>query len=168
MIINLNESNDGVFETKWGFVSYSYENYKKLKRINFILQKTKSAANRWKRWVRKDPHNRVYKTYTRNEKGQKTGYVLGDRIPEPKVCEDFCTKVVDIYGDSIPGVSRYVNGKYVEHITTHSIFKGKDIITEYQIARFPRNKKDLIKAGFTTDDVNELLLLLENWYESTI
>ena len=166
MIINLNESNDGVFETKWGFVPYSYENYKKLKRINFLLYKAKSIANKWERWVRKDPKNRVYKLYLRNEKGQKIGHTRGDLMPEPKVCDEFCIKVVDVNKNRISGAPYYIDHQYIEYIATHTQFKGTNIIKEYRKARYPRNKEELTKAEFSTQDIDDVLKILEDWDRS--
>ncbi len=141
-----------VFKTKWGYVAYSYEDYAKLKRLNLIFQKARANAARWKRWVRKAPHNRIQKKKIRNEKGQKTGYNIGGPLPEPVVCDLFSKKLVDV--DRKP-LGRWFIG-YIE--------TDNKVETEYKKSRKPiENVEDVIKPGFSSADIEELFKKAEKY-----
>jgi len=70
----------GNYETRWGHVAYSYENYLKLKRLHKIWFRALRAGARWKRWVRKAPHNRLQRRTLRDaEGGRSAGRLSGRR-----------------------------------------------------------------------------------------
>ncbi len=81
-----------VFETKWGFVPHSYEDYKKLKELNKIFVRARTQAAQWNRWARKEPQNRVQRRWIRNKEGQKIGHEIVGPISEPVVCDLFSKK----------------------------------------------------------------------------
>ncbi len=144
-----------VFETKWGYVAYSYEDYKKLKRLNFIFQKARVGAAQWKRWVRKAPHNRIQKCCIRNEKGQKTGYEIVGPSSEPKVCDLFSTKLVDV--DRKP-LRRWFEG----YIRTDDAVE-----IEYQKSHKPvSTPEEVPEVKISSHAVDQLLEKAEKWYES--
>lgn len=131
-----------VFETKWGFVAYSYEDYKKLKQLNKIFYKARTHAARWNRWARKDEHNRVEKKWLRNEEGQKIGFEVIGPLNEPVVCPLFSKKH--------RWFDQYVTDKAVE--------------VEYRNSHRPvLNEEDVIERGFSSSDIDKLLEQAEEW-----
>ncbi len=144
-----------VFETKWGFVAYSYEDYRMLKRLNVIFQKARVRASQWGRWVRKAPHNRVEKIKIRNEKGQKIGVELGGPLPEPVTCDLFSEKLVDL------------NRKYIRQ---RGWFEGSYIVTDDQIeAEYRKSRKpmetseEVEEAKMSSSEIKKLLKKAEKW-----
>lgn len=144
-----------IFKTRWGYVIYSYEDYRNLKRLNFIFQKARLNASRWMRWVRKAPHNRIQKLWTRNEQGQKTGFTVGGPLPEPITCDLFSTKLVD--------VNREPLGRWFESwITTDHAVE-----LEYCESRKPKeNKDDVESAKMSSEEIKSLLEKAEEWEAS--
>jgi hypothetical protein len=131
-----------VFETKWGFVAYSYEDYKKLKRLNKIFCKARTNAACWNRWARKDEHNRVQKKWIRNEKGQKTGYEVVGPLAEPIVCKLFSKK-----------------HKWFDEYVTDNMIE-----IEYSNSHKPvLDKEGVIEAGFTSEQIDSLLVEAAAW-----
>jgi len=134
-----------VFETKWGYVAYSYGDYKKLKEINKIFQKARTAAAQWNRWNRKDEHNRVQKRWIRNDKGQKTGYEVVGPLPEPKVCELFSKK----------------HRWYDEYVTDNAVE------LEYRKSRKPvAIREDVEPPRWTSEEITDLLIKAKAWESS--
>lgn len=144
-----------IFETKWGYVPYSYEDYKKLKRLNFIFQKARVGAAQWKRWVRKAPHNRLQRTAIRNEQGQKIGYEIGGPLPEPAVCDLFSTKLVD--------VNRNPLGRWFEgHIKTDDTVE-----IEYKKSHRPLpTEEEVPETKMSSSDIDQLLKKAEEWFKT--
>ncbi len=142
-----------VFETKWGFVPYTYEDYKKLKRLNFIFQTARIGASQWKRWVRKAPHNRIQKCCIRNEKGQKTGYKIGGPSVEPKICDLFSTKLVDLNRKPL---TRWFEG-YIRTDHTAEL--------EYRKSHKPVPTQEKVpEAKMSSKDIDKLLKKAEKWF----
>ncbi len=134
-----------VFETKWGFVAYSYEDYKKLKRLNKIFWKARTNAARWNRWARKLPHNRVQKKWIRNEQGQKIGCEVVGPLSEPVVCSLFSKKH--------RWFDQYVTDDAVE--------------IEYRNSHRPvATAGEVIEAGFSSFDIDKWLKKAEAWYNA--
>jgi len=131
-----------IFETKWGFVAYSYEDYKKLKQLYRIFYKARINAARWNRWARKAPHNRVKRKWLHNELGQKIGHEIVGLISEPKVCELFSKK------------HRWFN----EYVTDNVIE------VEYQKSRRPMAEVDVVEGKFFSAEIDSLLKKAEEWY----
>lgn len=50
---------EGVYQGRFGFYPCDYETYRKLKRLNFLLLKSRIQAAAQERWDRKQPQNRV-------------------------------------------------------------------------------------------------------------
>jgi hypothetical protein len=134
-----------VFETKWGYVAYSYEDYQNLKRLNKIFCKARVNAARWNRWARKEPQNRVQKKWIRNEKGQKIGHEIVGPLSEPVVCDLFSKK------------HRWFN----EYVTDNKIEE------EYRRSHKPvKTEEEVIKAGFSGSEIRDLLRKAEKWYSA--
>lgn len=133
-----------VFETKWGFVAYSYDDYMKLKELNKVFWKARIAASRWNRWNRKEPQNRVQKRWIRNDKGQKTGHEVVGPLSEPRICELFSKK----------------HRWYDEYVTDNMI------ATEYYRSHHPVRNSEVIEAGFTSDQIKDLLIKAKSWESS--
>jgi len=146
-------STEQVFKTKWGYVAYSYEDYNKLKSLNIIFQKARIGASRWKRWVRKAPHNRIRRIPQYNDARQKIGYIQGGPLPEPITCPLFSTKLVDINRKPL---GRWFMG-FIKIDNTVEI--------EYKKARYPVLSADRVeKPELTSEQIDELLHKAEKWY----
>lgn len=134
-----------VFETNWGYVAYSYDDYMNLKRLNKIFQKARTHAAQWNRWGRKEPQNRVQKKWIRNEKGQRIGHEVLGPLPEPVVC--------DLFSKKHRWFDQYVTENAVE--------------IEYQNSHRPVEKiEDVPPATMPTKDIDKLLKQAEEWYAS--
>lgn len=142
------------FETKWGYVPYSYEDYRNLKRLNFIFQKARVRAAQWKRWVRKAPHNRVEKRWIRNDQNQKTGFEILGPLSEPETCDLFSKKLVDV--DRNP-LGRWFMG-YIQTDDTVEI--------EYQKSHRPVLKDEAPEAGMSSEAIDQLLEKTEKWFKN--
>lgn len=139
------EMSSEVYETKWGFVAYSYEDYKKLKQLNKIFWKARRNAAAWNRWARKQPQNRVQKKWIRNEKGQKIGYEIVGPLPEPNVCELFSKK----------------------HRWFDCYVTDNKIEEEYRKSRKPvPTEEEVEKPGFLSSEIDDLLREAEKWHNS--
>ncbi len=132
-----------VFETRWGFVAYSYEDYTKLKSLYKIFYKARTNAARWNRWARKAPHNRVQRKWVRNELGQKISFEIVGLMSEPNVCKLFSKK------------HRWFN----EYVTDNLIE------LEYQKSRRPMSEADVVEGEFSSAKIDELLIEAEIWRE---
>lgn len=134
-----------VFETKWGFVAYSYEDYKNLKQLNKIFSKARTNAARWNRWARKDEHNRVQKKWIRNELGQKTGFKIIGPLSEPVVC--------DLFSQKHRWFDQYVTDDKIE--------------LEYRKSRKPvPTEEEVVRGDFSGSEINKLLEKAEKWHAS--
>jgi len=154
---------DQAFKTRWGYVAYSYEDYKKLKRLNIIFQKARTYAYQWERWVRKAPHNRVRKIWKRDENRHKIGYTISGPLPEPQFCDIFFTKLVDT--DRNPIGQRWLNMVIYSNIGYIRI--DKDIATEYRNSHRPVETSEKVpEANMSSDEIDELLEKAEDWYNS--
>jgi hypothetical protein len=146
------------FETKYGFVSYSYENYKKLKRLQYLYHVALTQAGKWERWVRKDPCNRVIRSYRKNALGQRIGFdIVGPSI-EPKLIELFTTRLVNDKKQVIPRVYQYNNSTYTSNWFNGWV-KNSDlgILDEYRKAKYPVVESEFKEALFTDEKINDLL-----------
>ncbi len=146
-----------VYKTRWGYVAYSYEDYKKLKRINMIYHKALKQAGKWKRWIRKAPHNRVIRKWTRNDQGWKVGSSIVGPEPQPSVCDWFSKKLVKLNREP---VGRWFDG--------HTYIKtDNEAAVEYQKSRKPRFKaEDVEEPTWDTKQIDSLLRLAEGWHAS--
>lgn len=74
-----------VFQNKFGFYPASYETYKKLKRLNFIREVALHQDAKYKRFLKKKPHNRVFKhkIHTNSADGFKHTTVVKILLQEP-------------------------------------------------------------------------------------
>ena len=134
-----------VFETKWGFVPYSYEDYLKLKELNRVFYKARTNAAQWNRWARKEPQNRVQRKWIRNEKGQKIGHEIVGPMSEPVVC--------DMFSKKHRWFDQYVTKNTVE--------------VEYQNSHKPVSTEDEVtEAGFSSAEIDKLLKRAQEWQTS--
>jgi len=131
-----------VFETKWGFVAYSYGDYKKLKELNKVFWRARVAAARWNRWNRKDPKNRVQRRWIRNDLGQKIGHEVVGFLVEPIICELFSKK----------------HRWFDEYVTDNMVE------LEYRKSRKPMEKsQDVEEPGFSSGQIAKLLIEARSW-----
>jgi len=74
-----------VFKSRWGYHPCDCETYFALKRLHHLWSLVYRREAAWKRWDRKDPHNRIIRKKLRNVNGQCVGYEpTTTPIPEPK------------------------------------------------------------------------------------
>ncbi len=149
----------GTFKTKWGHVAYSYENYLKLKRLHKVWFKAIRDAARWKRWVRKAPHNRLSRRTLRDAEGRRIGREVVGPALEPRVCDLFSRKLVN--ADRKPLVSEYNKyGWFMGWIRTDDT-----VATEYRKAKHPKADADCVeKAGLTGPEIDAILSAAEEWF----
>src|SRR5262249_39675058 len=84
-----------MFRSRWGFHPCDYQTFRKLKFLNQVYLRAVRLAHAWKRWQRKDPHNRVRRRRIRNWQGQTIGYQPPAPLPEPRLCPVLCQKVLE-------------------------------------------------------------------------
>lgn len=136
-----NESGIEVHEGKWGFYPCDHENFKKLKRLNYLLLQTKIQAARWKRWGRKAEQNRKYS--------------------EPVLPDSFYSL------DKISGYSRYDRNWFNHDKIINVTDLHTKIEIDYRNARYPKSNKDYVRPlTLKENHMNELLLELEDWISS--
>lgn len=155
MEIQARWSTTGAHETKWGYVAYGYEDYLKLKRLHKIWFMALRDAARWKRWVRKAPHNRVLRRILRDAEGRKIGREIIGPAPEPRICDLFSRKRVDT--DRKPIDNEY--GWFMGWIKTDDT-----IAKEYRKARHPEpTAAEVEKAGLISPGIDAMLEAAEEW-----
>jgi len=140
------------YQTRWGHVAYSYEDYLKLKRLHKIWFKALRAASQWERWVRKAPHNRVTRRTLRDAGGRKIGQEIVGPAAEPRTCGLFSQKLVTI--DREP-LGRWFYG-WIETDDT--------VAREYRKARYPKPTPDDVEpAAMTSREIDAKLADAEEW-----
>jgi len=82
-----------IFQSRFGYHPCSYETFKKLKFLNKIYYQALHSTAAWRRWKRKDPHNRIMRRKIRNEQKQVIGYEEPKPMPEPLICPIFAKKI---------------------------------------------------------------------------
>lgn len=151
------------FQTKHGFVSYSYKNYKKLKRLQYLYHIALTQAGKWERWVRKDPDNRVIRSYRKNALGQRIGCDIVGLSEEPKVLSMFTTKLVNDKKQVIP---RHGNYGTITWFTAWVNNSDLGILSEYRKAKYPVLEKSCEKALFDDEKINNLLEQAEKEFDN--
>jgi hypothetical protein len=74
-----------ICRSRWGLHPCDHQTFLKLKELAREARKAQRQAAAWRRWQRKDPHNRVVRARVRNERGQVVGYQAPVPLPEPEV-----------------------------------------------------------------------------------
>lgn len=64
----------------------SYTDFTRLRDINRVIGIAERKWAAWQRWARKAPHNRVHRTYRRNDSGQRCGVESTRTAGEPSFC----------------------------------------------------------------------------------
>lgn len=148
----------GTFETRWGHVAYSYEDYLKLKKLHKIWFRALRSAAVWKRWVRKAPHNRLSRRTLRDAEGRRIGREVIGPTTEPRTCELFSRKLVDV--DRKPIVDdRNKCGWFMGWIKTDDA-----VAVEYRKAKHPKaDAGEVGKAGLTGPEIDSMLAAAEEW-----
>ena len=133
-----------IFETKWGFVPYSYEDYLKLKELNRIFYRARTNAAQWNRWARKEPQNRVQRKWIRNEQGQRIGHEIVGPMSEPAVC--------DLFSKKHRWFDQYVTDDVIE--------------IEYRNSHRPVPEDEVPEKGFSSAEIDKLLKKAQEWQAS--
>jgi hypothetical protein len=143
-----------VFQCRWGFHPCDYSTYRKLKSLNLVYQKAVRLAQAWKRWKRKDPHNRVVRRRLRNKRGQTIGYAPPLPLAEPPLCPVFSHKVFEKSHVDKTGAYRQ-EGFLEEKVVTEEPW----ISTDYAAARRPVAHAAEVRPLYHT------LAEIDAWYE---
>lgn len=126
---------------RWGFYPCSWEHYKKLKRLNWLVLQVRRQDAAYKRWERKQPQNR------RIYLGFKYGGVI---TPAPKRSTSKCWRAYKPAPEPIMAEIYPLQMEYIER--------------DYQSARYPQGEATLVKPLiFGTEQVDAYLQLLEQW-----
>jgi hypothetical protein len=128
-----------VFPSRWGYHPCDYSTYRKLNTLHALYQKALRQAHAWRRWKRKDPHNRVSRRRIRNDRGQTIGYGPPRPLPEPTLCPLFVHKAyskcyVDKKGANHPG-------GFLDEIV---VIDDLGIVAAYGAARKPASQADAV------------------------
>ena len=142
---------ENVHQTRWGYVATDYETYQKLRRLQYLyLLSEKADARHW-RWKRKEPQNRIERSWIRNGKGQKIDCVKGNPIPEPK------SGYAKFWNDS----DVKVKGRWLP------LRWGELIYEDYRRAKFPKaNPEEVESIRLTDEQIDEMLKEAEAWFKS--
>jgi hypothetical protein len=150
-----------VFRSRWGFHPCEYTTYRKLKLLNRVLERAVRLAHAWKRWSRKDPHNRVCRRRIRDAAGRTIGY--GEPIPlaEPPLCPVFSRKVHE---------RRFVDRKghcrKEGHLEETVVTDDRQIASDYSTARRPAaNPGSVRPLHCTVAQIDELYDQARAWLE---
>lgn len=148
----------GTYKTRWGHVAYSYEDYLKLKKLHKIWFRALRDAARWKRWVRKLPHNRLSRRTIRDAAGRRIGREVIGPAPEPRTCDLFSRKLVDADRKVIVS-ERNKYGWFIGLIETDDT-----VAVEYRKAKHPKaDAAEVGKAGLTGPEIDKMLADAEGW-----
>jgi len=135
------------YQSRWGYHSCDYETFLKLKKLNKLYFKALKMRAEWHRWYRKEPQNRVICKYKRDEQGRRISKeVIGPR-PEPNIDSVFLKKI-------------HVKSRWDGEYDTIS-FLGFNIVKEYQNARIPRKKENVIPMDVTKEEIEALYQLVK-------
>jgi len=143
-----------VYKSRWGWHPCDYETFKKLKVLNHACFKAIKRNARWRRWKRKDPHNRIIRKKIKNSTGQTIGYkVIGPWL-EPELCPVFSKKEkFKVHFDK--NGKLYRDGFLDDFVDLIKI--GYFIRTSYANARKPEQLKENVKElKVSIDDINKL------------
>jgi hypothetical protein len=150
-----------VFQSRWGFHPCDYRTYRKLKFLNLVHQKAVRMAEAWKRWKRKDPHNRVVRRRLRNEKGQTIGYAPPIPLAEPPLCPVFAHKISERCHVDKKG-TYYQDGFLDEKV----VIDGQRIPADYAAARRPvPQAAEVPPLHFTREEIHAWYEQALNWVE---
>lgn len=120
-----------VYQSRWGFHPCNYETFLLLKRLNELCERARRRFAEWQRWNRKQPQNRVVRTWLVDERGRRVGSrVVGPR-PEPPLCPVFCERRQAVRYHSPDG------GPPRRQEVTLVCFTDHDIPAAYRAARMP-------------------------------
>jgi hypothetical protein len=86
--ISMNQSTPS-YKSRWGFHPCDYATFRKLKLLHRWYFQTLRDYAAWRRWSRKEPQNRVFREYLRDELGRKCGVKSVRPRPEPTYCSLF-------------------------------------------------------------------------------
>jgi hypothetical protein len=150
-----------VFRSRFGCHPCDYATYRKLKILNGVYERAIRLAHAWKRWKRKDPHNRVIRRRIRNEQGQTIGYADPVPLPEPAICPVFSRKVQE---------KRFVDkkGNHLQEgfLDEKVVTDDPRIATDYSTARRPQADPSAVRPlGCTLAEIDELLEKARAWLE---
>jgi hypothetical protein len=82
-----NEEVDGCYKSRWGYHACDYVTWKKLKALRRFTLLTRRQLATHDRWYRKEPQNRVWRTYKYNADHQRIGVLGTVPMSKPHVNE---------------------------------------------------------------------------------
>jgi hypothetical protein len=80
------------YRSRWGWHPCDYETYLLLKRLNARCERAARRHGEWRRWRRKQPHNRLLREPVVDHKGRGVGTRVVGPKPEPVLDPLFCVR----------------------------------------------------------------------------
>jgi hypothetical protein len=127
--------------SRWGWHPCDYETYLLLKELNARCERAVRRYAKWRRWRRKQPHNRLLRQPTIDREGRVAGSRVLSPKPEPVLDPLFCVRrqVRTIRG---PDGRTLNEARRVEEVS----FCDLGIPEAYRTARRPVASEDLVPA----------------------
>lgn len=133
-----------VNKSRWGYHACDHATFLKLKKLKKLYFKALYRYGEWVRWDRKQPQNRILRKWYRNDKGQKTGFEIVGKKPEPQMYPVF-------------GSYRYVAEG------CHPL-NDMGVLDAFNIARHPYPTPEAVQPlGLTVEQIDNMLAHLEKF-----
>jgi hypothetical protein len=150
-----------IYASRWGYHPCDYQTYRKLKLLHAVYQKAVRQAHAWRRWKRKDPHNRVLRRRIRNSLRQTIGHEPAVPRAEPPLCPLFLQKISQKRYADKKGV-HYPNGYLEEEVAINEL----GIALDYAQARKPvSSPNDVAGLQNTVAQITSLYDQARDWLE---
>jgi hypothetical protein len=107
-----------------------------LKELNAVWLQARRQVAAWRRWSRKQPHNRVRRQRLRDERGRPVGYGPPEPVPEPALPLGICQAV------------RLPSGR------VEMVWSGGCVETTYRLARHPKQTPgEVVPLPLSEDEI---------------
>jgi hypothetical protein len=146
-----------VHKSRWGYHPCDYETFLLLKKLNAFFLRALHRYTAWKRWSRKQPHNRVIRKKIVDAQGCKVGSEVVGPMPEPYLCP-FFTKREKVISH------RQSKGRHVkeEGGAERVRLEYSDLPEVYRAARPPVPRQDLVAPlKYSPEEIHSLVHQLE-------
>jgi hypothetical protein len=153
-----------VHKSRWGYHPCDYETFLLLKKLNACFLRALHRYTAWKRWSRKQPHNRVIRKKMVDAQGCKVGSEVVGPMPEPCLCPFFTKreKVVS-HRKSKGGPIKAEGGAERLHL------EYSDLPEVYRAARTPVLREDLVAPlKYSPEEIRGLVQQVEAWYRQAV
>jgi hypothetical protein len=148
-----------VHKSRWGYHPCDYETFLLLKKLNAFYQRALHRYAVWKRWSRKQPHNRVIRKRILDAQGCKVRSEVVGPMPEPCLCPFFTKR---------EKVVRHRNnrGKTIQEGKAELVrLEFSDIPEVYRAARTPIPSEDLVPSlKYSPEEIRGMVNQVEALY----